>query len=360
MTTEPDNHDIDSVDELTGRWFDSEPQDFRQAEYLEDTSKPLDEKQLHRATDLRLVHSLLLQLADKDEEAKERRINKLMQKIDSASPAAEKGYRIVRIFVRYGIAALLIVSFAILLMKLPDNTAAAAINQMIMAIDKAGDRTYSIRLLENRKKAPPPNEQDSKPRQTAGERAGLDGATLYLRGSDKFVLYWHTPSGKTVINGSDGKTNFHIRPDKPVLISNDLHAFRVPMPPELEKILSLDLKATLLHIRDHYKVKYVEDVTIDKTQTGLKYLDASKISRDFPGPKNIEILAEEKTGLLLRIEFADIHMEDDPSPKRLIIELENQNPLSDDWFTHEAHHPQNAKVELIQQGQNALEDNPLK
>ncbi|MBN2455324.1 MAG: hypothetical protein JXB29_02115 [Sedimentisphaerales bacterium] len=76
--------------------------------------------------------------------------------------------------------------------------------------------------------------------------AGLDGATLYLRGNDKFVLLRHTPSGRTLINGSNGQTRWLIRPDKPVLVSNDPQAFRIPMPPDLEAILSLDLKATLL------------------------------------------------------------------------------------------------------------------
>jgi hypothetical protein len=348
MTTAPDNHENDSIDELTGRWFDSEPHDAWQAESTGDTGKSLDAKQIRRAADLQLVHSLLLQLADKNDAAKERRIKNLMQKIETGSQISEKFYRIAGPFVRYGIAALLIISFAILFMKLPTNTAMAAIDQMITAIDKAGDRTYSITLRENKKDAqPPPRDRDSQT-EPAGERAGLDGATLYLRGSDKFVLYWKTPSGKTVINGSDGQTNWHIRPDKPVLVSNDPQAFRIPMPQELEAILSLDLKATLLHIRNHYKVKYLEDVTDNQEQkSNLKYLDASKISRDFPGPKNIEIWADSQTGLLLRIEFADIHLEGDPSLKRLIIELVNQTPLSDDWFTRQAHHPQDAEVESV-------------
>lgn len=348
MTTEPDNHENDSIDELAGRWFDSEPQDSASVESSEDIRKSFDAKQIRRAADLRLVHSLLLQLADRDEEAKERQIKNLMQKVDIASPITEKFYRIAGPLVRYGIAALLIISVAVLLMKLPDNTAVAAINKMITAIDNAGDRTYSITLRENRKNKQQPREQDSQTRQPAGERAGLDGATLYLRGSDKFVLYQQTPSGKTVISGSDGKTRWHIRPDKPVLISNNPEAFRIPMPPELEAILSLDLKATLLHIRDHYKVKYLKDVTDDQSRkNSLKYLDASKISNDFPGPKNIEIWADAETGLLLRIEFADIHLEGDPSLKRLIIELVNQTPLSDDWFTHHAHHPQDTEVDLV-------------
>jgi hypothetical protein len=347
MTTEPDNHENDSIDELTGRWFDSEPHDAGQAESTGDTGNSFGAKQIRRAADLRLVHSLLLHLADRDQTAKERRVQKVIQRINASGRWSENLYRIARPIARYSIAALLMISLAILFMKMPVNSAMASIDKMIAAIDTAGDRTYSITVEGDKKDQPRPLEQ-FRTAAEPGERAVLDGATLYLRGSDKFVLYWHTPSGKTVINGSDGKTNWHIRPDKPVLVSNDLRAFRIPMPPELEAILSLDLKATLLHIRDHYKVKYLKDVTDNQEKkSNLKYLDASKTSRDFPGPKNIEIWADSQTGLLLRIEFADIHLEGDASPKRLIIELVTQNPLSDDWFTHQAHHTQDAEVDFV-------------
>jgi hypothetical protein len=359
MTTEPDNHENDVIDELTGRWLDYDIEDSGSVESLE-KGRTFDTKQIRKASELQLVHSLLLHLADRDETAKEQRIQKIIQKIGT-SQLSETFYRIARPLIRYGIAALLIISFAILFVKLPTNTAMAAIDQMITAIDKAGDRTYSIKLLENRENAPPPHEPDSRPMQHAPERAGLDGATLYLRGSDKFVLFWKTPSGKTVINGSDGQTNWHIRPDKPVLVSNDPQAFRIPMPPELEAILSLDLKATLVHIRDHYKVKYLKDVMDNhENKSNLKYLDASKISRDFQGPKNIEIWADAQTGLLVRIEFADIHLEGDSSPKRLIIELVDQTQQPDNWFTRQAHHPENAQVDFESEKQEAPKDNPLK
>jgi hypothetical protein len=349
MTTEPNNHENDVIDELTGKWFDSEADESVSSKSLDDMHGSFDPKQVRRAAQLQLVHSLLTQLADRDEVAKERRIQKLIKNIDTDNDLYEKFYRIAKPLFRYGIAAVLIISFVILFTQLPTNTTMASIDKMIAAIEQAGDRTYSIKVEDNEKdrRSPPPGQYPQR-REGPGERAGLDGATLYLRGSNKFVLYWQTPSGKTVINGSDGQKNWHIRPDKPVLVSNNPEAFRIPMPPELAAILSLDLKATLLHIRDHYKVKYLKDIAGNRKQnSSWKYLDASKVSRDFPGPKNIEIWAEGKTGLLLRIEFADIHIEDDPSLKRLIIELVDQKRLSDDWFTHQAHHPEDAEVDFV-------------
>jgi hypothetical protein len=344
MTTESDKPEQDRIDELTGRWLDSES-----IESTEDVCESFSQQQVRRVSQLQLVHALLTQLADRDETAKERRIQNLMQKIDADKGLTIKIYRIVKPLLRYGIAAAILIVFLILFTQIPTNTAMASIDKMIAAIDLAGSRTYLIMVEgdEKDRRFPPPNQPPRGP-QEPGERAGLDGATLYLQGGNKFVLYWHTPSGKTVINGSDGQTNWHIRPDKPVLVSNNPQAFRIPMPPELEAILSLDLKATLVYIRNNYKIKYLEDVAgSQKKNSSWTYLDAQKISKNFPGPKNIEIWAEGKTGLLLRIEFADIHMEGDPSPKRLIIELVNQKPLSEDWFAHQTHHLQDTPVEYI-------------
>jgi hypothetical protein len=345
MTAEQDKPENDVIDELMSRWLDAELQDSESAESFENIHKSFDAKQICRASELQLVHSLLLQLADRDEVAKEQRIQNVIHKIDTTNPILGKFYSIVRPLVRYGIAAVLIIVFALVSNKMLTNTAMASIDKIISAIDHAGDRTYSITIEGNRGDSrPPPPRDDQYPeqRREPGERAGLDGATLYLRGSDKFVMYQKTPSGRTVMSGSDGQTRWLIRPNKPVLVSTNPEAFRVPMPPDLAAILSLDLKATLLHIRDNYKVKYLKNVA-----SGKKYLDASKINRDFPGPKNIEIWADSETGLLLRIEFADIRMEDEPSLKRVIIELADQKQLPDDWFTLKAHQPADAKVDFI-------------
>jgi len=339
MTTEPHEHDNSDINEFTGQWFDSEPGDS-------EPGQPLDTKQRQRSADLQLAHSLLLQLSDCDDGAKERRIQDVMQRIrrGGETSAGEPNSMLAKLrcymrpLVPYGIAAVLIISVVFLITQMPTNSAVAAIDQMIAAIDQAGDRTYSIMVKENRRERRPPQPgRNPGNRRLPGERASLDGATLYLRGGGKFVLYRRTPSGKTVINGSDGQTRWHIRPDKPVLVSNDPEAFRIPMPEELAAILSLDFKATLQHIRKHYEVKYLEDFRDGRQQDrNFKYLDAS-----------IEICAEGETGLLMRIEFADIRLQGDPSLKRLIIDLIDQSPLSEDWFSRQAHHAPDAEIDFL-------------
>jgi hypothetical protein len=338
MTMEPNHPENNALDEQISQSLDSESNEMV-------SSEPLGSDQARRAAELCLVHSLLIQTADRDTASKERRIRKLMQMID-----AESGWRrFVRPLVRYGIADVFILSAATLYLKLPANTAMASMDKMITAMDSSGDRTYSIRVEEGPGgNPPPPPGQPPERRREPGQRAGLDGATLYLRGGDKFVLIRQAPSGMPLINGCDGQTRWLIRPDKPVLVSSDPQAFRIPMPPDLEAILALDLKATLLRIRDNYRVKFVDETRDDRTQNrSWIYLDADRRNRDFPGPKNIELWADSDTDILQRIEFADIRLQGDPAPKRLILELVDQNPFPDNWFTRQAHHSQDAKVDFV-------------
>jgi len=349
MTTEPNNPEINESDELISMWFDSLPGETG-------LNKPLDEKKLRRTAELQLVHSLLLQLSDHNQLAKEHQIQKLMEHIenDNKKPTGKQKtipatlHRFARPLIRYGIAAVLIIAITFMITHSPTNTATAAIDQIIIAIDKAGDRTYSI-IIEGKRDVPPPQpDRHPERKKRPPERAELDGATLYLRGNNQFVLYRKSPSDKTVINGSDGQTRWMIRPDKPVMVSNDPRAFGIPMPEELAAILSLDFKATLQQIRDHYEVKYLDNVADNPDpDSPWSYLDARKVSREFPGPKNIEIWAHPQTGLLQRIKFADIRLQGRPELNNLIIDLTNHSPLPEDWFTRQAHHSPDAEVDFL-------------
>jgi len=51
--------------------------------------------------------------------------------------------------------------------------------------------------------------------------------------------------------------------------------------------------------------------------------------------------------LLRRIEFADIYLQDNPEPKKLILDLMDQKQLPETWFTHTAHHSEDAEVDSL-------------
>jgi len=357
MTTKPNESDNNLVDRLSNQWIDVEPDDSEFGESAIDALESLDSKQLCRAADVQLVHAMLMGLAEKSKDARQSRINKLMQsiRVDKEKPASKKAAssqrprRYVGPVIRWGTAAMIIISLAVLLMSLPSNKAMATIDQMIAAIENAGDRTYSIIVRDQKTgRRERGSGRFSAERRNRHERAIFNGATLYLRGRDKFVLYRYTSSGQTVINGSDGQTNWLIRPRRPVLVSNNPEAFRIPMPEDLAGLLTLDFSDTLQQIRESYKIKYLGTVPVEQVQeASWAYLHATRHNRRFKGPRVIRIWAHPDTGLLRRIEFADIRLQDDPEPKKLIFDLRDQKRLADNWFTHTAHHSEDAEVDVL-------------
>ena len=357
MTTESNESESRRVDRLSNQWLDAEPGDSEFYESAMNASESLNSEQLCRAADVQLLHAMLTGLAENSGDARQHRVSKLIQSIraDKKETAGEeatspqKPRRYVGPAIRWGTAAMIIIGIAVLLTSLPPNKAMATIDQMISAIENAGDRTYSIIVRDQRTgRRDRGGGRSAAERRERPERAVLDGAKLYFRGKGQYVLYRYTPSGQTVVNGSNGQTNWLIRPRREVLVSNDPQAFRIPMPEDLADLLTLDFGDTLQRIRERYKIKYLGIVPVEQDQdTSWAYLHATRPNRRFRGPRVIRIWAHPGTGLLRRIEFADIRLQDDPEPKKLILDLLDQKQLPDDWFTHSAHHSADAEVDFL-------------
>jgi outer membrane lipoprotein-sorting protein len=357
MTTEPNESENSVADGLTNQWLDAEPGEFELNESATEVSEPLDNKQLCCAADVQLIHAMLMSIAENSKDARQSRVDKLMQSIKAdrkkqtgeKTTSPQRPRRYVGPVIQWSTAAMIIISLAVLLTSLPSNKAMATIDQMIAAIENAGDRTYSIIVRDQKTgRREWGSGRFDVERRNRQERAIFDGATLYLRGRDKYVLYRYTPSGQTVINGSGGQTNWLIRPRRPVLVSNNPEAFRIPMPEDLAGLLTLDFSDTLQQIRESYKIKYLGTVPVEQTQeASWAYLHATRQNRRFKGPRVIRIWAHPDTGLLRRIEFADITLQGDPEPKKLIFDLRDQKELAENWFTHIAHHSEDAEVDFL-------------
>ena len=355
MTTLPNDSDNTLFDQLVNQWLDTEPVDSEESNSATLWPESLDSLQLSRAADVQLVHAMLMGLAENKKDTSQRRVDKLMRSIrsDTEKKAVEKEtsigkpHRYLGPAIRLGTAAMIIIGFTILLTSLQPNKAMATIEQMISAIEDAGDRTYSIIVRDQKTGQRERASNRSTAERSGQERAVLDGARLYLRDRDKYVLYRYTPSGQAVVNGSDGQTNWLIRPRREVLVSDNPQAFRIPMPEDLSALLTLDFGDTLQRIQERYKIKYLGTVQVEQDQdVSWTYLHAT-LQRRFKGPRVIRIWAHPDTGLLRRIEFADIRLQGDPEPKKAIIDLVDQEQLPNDWFTHSAHHAADVKVDLL-------------
>jgi len=357
MTTESNESENDPVDRLSNQWLDTEPGDSESGESVTDASESLGRKQLCRAADIQLLHAMLTGLAEDSETARQHRVDKLMRSIVSdidkvagkQAKIPREPRRYVSPAIRWGTAAMIIIGITIVLTSLPPNKAMAIIEQMISAIEDAGDRTYSIIVRDQKtgKREQEPG-RFAVQRRNRPERAFFDGAKLYLRGRYNYVLYCYTRSGQTVVNGSDGQRNWLIRPKRAVLVSSDPRAFRIPIPEDLADLLTLDFGETLQRIRERYKIKYLGTVPVEQDpDTSWAYLHATRPNRRFRGPRVIRIWAHPDTGLLRRIEFADVRLQGYAEPKKLIFDLIDQKQLPNEWFTHSAHHPADAEVDSL-------------
>jgi hypothetical protein len=236
---------------------------------------------------------------------------------------------------------------------LTSNSALAALDRVIRAIDDQVDRTYEIavepadhpgaRELEQTPSEGRPNSLPPEQR-----RPGLDGAILYARGGSQFVLYRSTPSGNPVINGSNGRENWLIRPERPVLVSSDPGAFRIPMPENLATVPFVDIRLSLTSLRHAYQI---EELAAEKLAqddpTPWRHLRARKIDRATQGPNVISIWFHPTTNLIGKIGFERMHLQGRPEPRRMTIALTSRQPLPANWFDHDAHHSPDTPIERV-------------
>ena len=340
----------EAADRLAGQWCDYEPGRAGHDTHP-DGGEPLSPEHRRRAVDLRLVHSMLMHLYDRDEVGRQRRIDEVMRRIRSGRGGASwrpipRALRAVR----WSLAAAAVVLLAVALSHLVlSNPAMAALDRMIAAVEMGGDRAYFIALRDQthgggRHRRPTTQEESPPPR-----KATLDGATLYLRGKDMFVLERPSSSGKMAVSGFDGRQGWFVRPNRPVLVSDDPARFRIPMPEDLAAVLSLDMKATLERIRDRYGVEHLGGEALGDETGGpaWTHLRATKRDHEVRGPKVVELWSHPDSGLLRRIVFENVKVQGQPTPRHITIDLVSQTPLPADWFTHQAHHPADAVVESV-------------
>ncbi len=352
MTAPEHNRPDRNADRLAREWIDDEPHPARDTETPAD-HEPFTAERRRQAAGQGLVHSLLTGLYDRDQVGRERRIQDVMQRIrteqqpdaPSINVTARRRSRVVR----WGAAAAAAVVLAAMLIPFTQSDPAlATLDKMIAAADGAGDRTYSIHLRD------PGRRGRRRPPAGAGpagvhRKATLDGATLHFRGRDKFVLIRPSAPGRRVIDGFDGQQSWLVRPRKPVLVSDDPTRFRIPMPEELSAVLSLDVRATLKRLRDEYDIEHLDPDALNDgpDSPAWTHLRASRRDRGGRGPKVIKLWSHPETGLLRRIVFENVKVQSQRTPRHVIIDLVNQKSLPADWFTHDAHHPGDATVELV-------------
>ncbi len=110
----------------------------------------------------------------------------------------------------------------------PRQAGAVELSRVIAASARRLDHAYRIEVESN-------IAGGAKPKRTLDEalrppKPPLDGASLFVGGSDRFVLQRQTPEGLPFITGCDGKQSWMVPPDGPVRVSSDLQEFNRDVP----------------------------------------------------------------------------------------------------------------------------------
>jgi hypothetical protein len=359
------------LDRLLGWWMDGNAQTEEPPvlsalapQSAEETAGQSDDRGRSKAGEWQLVHALLLQLSNQEGAERQARINRAIQAIrqaqaDSAAqetsavePVRQHRGRF-RAFIRWAIAVSLLLAAVSWLYVSDSNPALAALDRVVQALDDPIDRTYeiSVELMDQ----PAPREPARKPSKRTTEvvppedrRPGLDGAILYIRDHNQFVLYRRTPDGKSVINGGNGRETWLIRPERPILVSSSPSAFRIPMPENLATVPFVDIRATLTSLREAYQiVELPAERLASNDPAQWRHLQARKIDPATKGPKVVSVWFHPTTNLIGRIQFEQMHLQGRPEPRRMTIALVAHQPLPANWFDHDAHHSPDTPIERV-------------
>lgn len=112
-----------------------------------------------------------------------------------------------------GLALLVCVIFGVWWTFPATLSASTELNRLIAGSTANRDGVYRIRSL------------DELPEQVEERRPPIDGAILYVRQPDQYVLVRRFPDGRSFVTGSDGERSWAVPPDGSVRVSRDSDAF---------------------------------------------------------------------------------------------------------------------------------------
>jgi hypothetical protein len=221
----------------------------------------------------------------------------------------------------------------------PVSAADVALDRMIEAASQPVVRAYRIRVTDpGPEGAAPPIFSGA-----GGRKPGIDGAELFVEGSDKFVLIRHFGNGTDFITGSDGKLGWAVAPQGHVHLSKDTRRFRRAVPGEHEEIPFSDLKSGFSELRRAYRLTLVAADDSEPERHGWSRLDAVRRSPGRNGPEQVRIWFD-AAGVAHRIELVGMPQEHG-GPVGVALELIEQRDAGPDFFEHTSHHDANRPVD---------------
>jgi hypothetical protein len=270
-----------------------------------------------------------------------RNAEKVTRRAD-ALPLAGLGARRRSVITLLSTAALICVAVALFFKSFGDSPTLAAAGELQRLIElnaQPMDRTYQITVEETvlpRRGRRGPSPEDGRP-----PKAPMDGATLYVRDGQQFVLRRITEAGPFV-TGSNGKVSWAIRPDGPVRYSEDLKRFNRDLPGHEHDMPLVNIHDGLERLRRAYDVQLLPVEDGESSQPATRLLVAVRHPKE-RGPRRVEISYEVESGLIRQMRF--IEMPYGPESLTLRLTLLSEDSLNERFFDHESHHDANRRVE---------------
>jgi hypothetical protein len=234
------------------------------------------------------------------------------------------------------LAGVAVAVVAVVLFQAPSRSgvaAAAAIERLVAAASAPIDREYRITVLDHGPDGPlPPVMSGGK-----GRKPGIEGASLFVRGADRFVLVRRFGDGTEFLTGSDGTIGWAVPPKGRVHLSQDARRFRRGVPGEHEELPFLDLRSGFDGLRRGY------DLSLMAEANGHQRLEARRQARRRRGPDVVRVWFDE-AGVATRIEIEGLPVEDN-MPHSVAMTLVSQQDRGAGFYAHETHHPAERPVD---------------
>jgi hypothetical protein len=205
--------------------------------------------------------------------------------------------------------------------------AAAALDRLVAAATSPIDREYRIDVLDHGPDGPPPTVMSA----GKGRKPGINGASLFVRGIDRFVLVRRFGDGTEFLTGCDGTIGWAVPPKGRVHLSEDARRFRRGVPGEHEELPFVDLRSGFEGLRRGYDLSLVPEAN------GQQLLEARRRARRQRGPDTVRVWFDQ-AGVATRIEIEGLPVEDN-MPRSVAMTLVSQQDRGERFYAHETHHP---------------------
>jgi len=330
----------DPMDAMLSDWFDDE--EANSGSHDDATGE-----ELTKIAESLLVHGLLSDMSRRDEDREAKQIQAVMQKISSkqsadSTTAVSPSLRRIRnpqfaiLSSALMVAAAVIVMFIVVGPRQNISAAMLSLEKVLKAAEKPIDRTYRIHVVEE-------YSRDRKPRRLSWEawnreaKQQIDGATLYVRGANQYVLTVLLRNGVKRTSGCDGEKSWAFRENGPVHVSADLSRFRGGVPGHQQDIPFMNIHSHLSQLRNGYEVDLTDGHDTAGDGTVLSQLVGVRKSRDVRGPREIEVWFDAENGTAHRMLFDGLPR-GRGGPKSVMLKLVGQSDLAPRFFSHESHH----------------------